>query len=275
MAARALRSGPLRAWWFRARRWSLVLCLAIVWEAASRLGLIDPILLPSLSATLARGWVLLTNGRLLSGLAASFGRVVVGFCLAASLAFPVGIALGLYPPLEAMSAVLLNALRPLSPPAWIPLAILWFGIGIAPAIFIIFIGTFFSLVVGTAAATRAVDPQLVKAALTLGATRWQSIRFVVLLSLLPALLTQMRVGLGLAWMCVIAAEMVAVRWGLGFLMIEARNLFRTDDVIVGMMTIGVVGLATDALLSRVERVACRWRATLSPSRFYATEEPPS
>ena len=266
---RARRS--MRPW----RRWVLFILVALLWEGVSRLALIDPLLLPPLTRVLARGGSLLASGRLLGDLAASAWRVLLGFAAATTLAMPLGIAMGLYPALEQLTEGLLSALRPLSPPAWIPLAILWFGIGNAPAIFIIVIGTFFSLVVGTAAATRAVDPQLVKAALTLGATRWQSIRFVVLPSLLPALLTQMRVGLGLAWMCVIAAEMVAVRWGLGFLMIEARNLFRTDDVIVGMMTIGVVGLATDALLSRVERVACRWRATLSPSRFYATEEPPS
>lgn len=267
MAAEGASPSP----WSRLRRWSLLLALAAVWEVASQLGLIDPILVPSLSTTLARGWTLLLNGRLLASLGASAWRVVVGFGIAALLAFPAGIAIGLYPGLDAASAVVLNALRPLSPPAWIPLAILWFGIGNAPAIFIIVIGTFFSLVVGVTAATKAVDAQLIKASLTLGATRWQSIRYVILPGLVPALLTQVRVGIGLAWMCVIAAEMVAVRRGVGFLMIEARNLFRTEDVIVGMMAIGGVGLLTDALLAHVERIACRWRTALAASRFYGQE----
>ena len=123
--------------------------------------------------------------------------------------------------------------------------------------------------VGTLSATRSVDNQLIKAALTLGASRWQAVEHVVLPSLVPVLLAQVRLGLGLAWMCVIAAEMVAVRRGLGFLMIEARSLFRTEDVLVGMMTVGVVGLLVDAALLRLEARLCRWRVGLQASRLYA------
>ena len=255
----------------RARHWLPLLALVCVWEIAPRSGLIDPLLFPPLTKVLLRGWELLSSGRLLGDLVASSWRVLAGFLAAAALAFPLGIALGLYPRIEALSAALLSALRPLSPPAWIPLAILWFGIGDAPAIFIIFVGTFFSLVVGTLGATRALDPQFIKASLTLGASRWQSIRHVVLPGLFPALLTQMRIGLGLAWMCVIAAEMIAVRRGIGFLMSEARNLFRTEDVIVGMMTIGAVGFCSDWVLAGLESRLCRWRAGLEPSQFYAQQ----
>ena len=255
------------------RRWALLLILAGVWEAAPRLALVDPLLLPPLSQVLARGWLLLRSGRLLGDLAASAWRVFLGFGAAALVAFPTGIALGLNPLLEELGTTLLNLLRPLSPPAWIPLAILWFGIGDAPAIFIIFVGTFFSLVVGTLAATKTVDPQSIAAALTLGASRGQSVRHVVLPSLLPALMAQARIGLGLAWMCVIAAEMVAVRRGVGFLMIEARNLFRTDDVLLGMIAIGLIGLTLDWLLLRLERRLCSWRAGLDPARFYTQGDP--
>ncbi len=266
MRARRLSAYPILA------RAVLPLILAVCWETATRLGVVDPLLLPPLSQVLVRLWWLVRSGRLLGDLAASIWRVLAGFGLAALLAFPIGIVLGLYPPLEKVVAGLLSAFRPLSPPAWIPLAILWFGIGDAPAIFIIFIGTFFSLIVGTLAATRATDPQMIKAALTLGASRWQSIRHVVLPALVPSLMTQVRVGLGLAWMCVIAAEMVAVRRGIGFFMIEGRNLFRTDDVIAGMMTIGLVGLGTDRVLLILERRLCSWRVGLDPSRFYAEQE---
>ena len=253
-------------------RWVLLLALAMVWELVSRLALVDPLLLPPFTGVLSRGWELSLSGRLAGDLLASAWRVLLGFALAALLATPVGIALGLYPAIEDLMSTLLSVLRPLSPPAWIPLAILWFGIGDAPAVFIIFVGTFFSLVIGILAATKAVDSQLIKVALTMGASRWQSVCHVILPSLLPALITQVRLGLGLAWMCVIAAEMVAVRRGIGFLMIEARNLFRTEDVIVGMITIGLVGLCTDRLLIGVERVLCRWRAGLAPSQLYVRRE---
>jgi ABC-type nitrate/sulfonate/bicarbonate transport system permease component len=251
------------------RPWLLPLALAALWEAASRLALLDPLLLPPPTAVLARGVALTLAGHLPAALAASAWRVFAGVGLAALAALPLGIALGLHPPLEALSGGLLNALRPLSPPAWIPLAILWFGIGDAPALFIIFVGTFFTLVAGTLAATRSIDPQWIKVALTLGADRGQALRHVVLPALLPALLAQLRVGLGLGWMCVIAAEMVAVRRGVGVLMLEARSLFRTEDVLVGMVAIALVGLATEALLRAVEGRACRWRQGLDPAHAYA------
>jgi len=261
-------------WHSKLQRWLLPLALAILWECAARFALDEPLLLPPLTRVLGRGWHLLWSGRLLGDLAASAWRVFLGFGLALMIAIPGGIALGLYPPLERASALLLSALRPLAPPAWIPLAILWFGIGDAPAVFIIFVGTCSSLLVGTLAATKAVEAQWVKTALTLGANRRQAVRHVILPSLMPALLTQARIGLGLAWMCVIAAEMVAVRRGVGFFMMEARNLFRTEDVLVGMMAIAIVGLSTDRLLLGLEHRLCRWRAGLDPARLYATPEQP-
>lgn len=260
-------------WAARLQRWGLPVLVVLVWEGVSSLRLVDPALLPPASQVIARGWELLVSGRLPLDLLASGWRVLAGLGLAVALAFPLGILLGLHPRLEAFTGTLQSLLRPLSPPAWIPLAILWFGIGDAPAIFIIWVGTFFALLVGVCSEAKAVDVQLIRAALTLGATRWQSVRHVILPSLLPALLAQLRLGLGLAWMCVIAAEMVAVRRGIGFAMIEARNLFRTQDVIVGMIAIGVVGLGMDGLILGVEHRLCRWRSGLDPARYYARAEP--
>jgi NitT/TauT family transport system permease protein len=237
---------------------AVVLVVAGLWELVTRSGLVDAQLLPPPSQVLARGWTLLVGGRLLPDLWASLWRVLVGFAGAALLAAPLGVALGMHPRLAALCSPLLSGLRPLSPPAWIPLAILWFGIGDAPALFIIFVGTFLTLVVGVMGAARAVDEELLNAARTLGASQGQMVRYVVLPLLAPALLTQARVGLGLAWMCVIAAEMVAVQRGLGFMMIEARNLFRTADVLAGMGVIAAVGVATDRGLAVIEGRVCRW-----------------
>lgn len=255
----------------RLRAYALPIALVALWEAVARLGLVDPILLPAPGDVLRRGTWLLSSGRLTADVAASAWRVAAGFALAAGLALPLGVTVGLLPALEEIVGGLTSLLRPLSPPAWIPLAILWFGIGDAPAVFIIFVGTFFTLLVGVAAATRAVDPELVHCALTLGASRAQAIRHVVLPALLPALLAQLRVGLGLAWMCVIASEMLAVRRGLGFRMMEARSLFRTEDVLAGMAIVALVGLATDRLIALVERRVCRWRAGLHPGRIASPE----
>ena len=202
---------------------------------------------------------------MIGDLGASALRVLVGFAVAYLLAVPVGIAMGLHRGLARALSGILALLRPLSPPAWIPLAILWFGIGDAPAIFIIFVGTFAALLLGAGSATQHLDEQWLDAAATLGASRVQVLLTVVLPGLLPSLLSLARMGLGLAWMCVIAAEMVAVRRGVGFMMSEARNLFRTDDVMVGMIAIGLIGLGTDALVGRIERTFCRWRGDVGPT----------
>ncbi|MBU0492787.1 MAG: ABC transporter permease [Chloroflexi bacterium] len=243
--------------------------VAALWEVLPRTGIIDPVLLPPLSRVLARGVELLLSGVLVQHATASLWRVLLGFSLAIVVAMPLGIVLGLWPAVEDFVDLGLQLLRPLSPPAWIPLAILWFGIGNPPAIFIIFIGTVFAVLVGVAAATRGVDRSLVEVALTEGANQWQAVRHVVVPALMPALFAQVRVGLGLAWMSVIAAEMVAVHQGLGYMMIDARSLFRVDDVLVGMMAVGALGLAMDAVLRVAESRVLAWREGTTARELFA------
>ncbi len=252
------RCSPFRPTSGRVGQVAVIVGAVAAWEIATRAGLVSPQMLPPASQVVARAWTLLVSGRLLPDLWASLWRVLVGFGAAALVALPLGVAMGLHADLARLLNPILSALRPLSPPAWIPLAILWFGIGDAPALFIIFVGTLFALLVGTMDATRALDEELLNAARTLGATQGQIVRYVVIPLLTPALLTQARVGLGLAWMCVIAAEMVAVRRGLGFMMIEARNLFRTADGLAGMAVIAAVGVATDRGLAALEARVVPW-----------------
>jgi len=213
----------------------VLLSLCLTWEAASRLGVIDPVLLPPLSRVLVRAFKLLLSGRLIVQAGASLARVFLGFLLAAGVALPAGILLGLNPSLEDYVNLTLQ---------------------------------------GMTAATRGLDKRVMWAGFTLGATRRQVLRHVILPALLPAILTQLRVGLGLAWMCVIAAEMVAVRYGLGYMMIEGRNLFRVEDVLVGMATVGILGEALDAVLRGLERRLLRWRRGAGAGElFYQGAEP--
>jgi sulfonate transport system permease protein len=240
----------------------LVLLAAIVafWEVLPRLGVMDPVLLPPFSKVIARMVSLLLSGSLLRHSAASVGRVLLGYMLSLVVALPLGFYLGLSERAEQFSRLTVQLLRPLAPPAWIPLAVLWFGIGNAPAVFIIFIGTVLTVLVGTIGAVRGVDKRLVQAALTLGATRLRAVREVVLPAALPELLTLLRLGMGLAWMCVVAAEMVAVSQGLGFLILEARNTFSTDVILAGMLSIGLLGLGFDVGLRQLQRYLLRWQA---------------
>ena len=242
---------------------------AALWELAPRWGLVDASLLPPLSHVLEAGLALWHSGALLRHVGASVWRVGLGYGLAVLVALPAGVALGLWPGLERYVNPLLQVLRPISPPAWVPLAILWLGIGDAPAVFIVFIGTVLALVVGMAAAARNLARRLVQAAYTLGATPAQAAGLVVVPRLGPAAFGQLRVGLALAWMCVVAAEMVAVRSGLGYLLIEARNLFQTERVLLSMLVIGGLGLGFDWLLRGLERRALRWRQGTTADELFA------
>lgn len=261
---------PALAW--VARRQSGVPALglvALLWELAPRCGLVEGTLLPPLSRVLAAGLPLVQSGALARHLLASLWRVGLGYGLAVLVAVPLGVAIGLSPRLERHLNPLLQVLRPISPPAWVPLAILWFGIGDAPAVFIIFIGTALALVVGIATATRSLDASQVEAAFTEGAGPAQAVRWVILPGLSPALFGQLRVGLALAWMCVVAAEMVAVRSGLGYLLIEARNLFQTERVLLVMLVIGGLGLGFDRLLRALEQRVLEWRDGTTADRAFA------
>jgi sulfonate transport system permease protein len=259
----------MRIWQRRGQGIPLLLGVVLLWEVLPRLGILDPVLIPPFDRVIRRAVTLLWSGDLLVHTAVSLLRVLLGFVVAAAVAVPLGVLLGLWPAVRRRTDLLVGILRPISPPAWIPLAILWFGIGDRPAIFIIFMGTALSLLIGVLGAAQGVDKRLIKAGLTLGASRRQAIRLIVLPMLLPALFTQLRVALGLAWMCVMAAEMVAVRQGLGYMMIQARNLFQTDTVLVGMVTAGGVGWLLDALLHAVERRALHWRAGLEAHGLFA------
>ncbi len=238
----------------------IVLALLLsLWEILPRLGWLDPVLLPPFSRVIERLAALALSGALWRHAAASMGRVLLGYLLSLAVALPLGFFLGLNERAEPFARLTVQLLRPLAPPAWIPLAILWFGIGNAPAVFIIFIGTVLTVLVGTIAAVRGVDKRLVQAALTLGADRFQATLRVILPAALPELLTLLRLSMGLAWMCVVAAEMVAVSCGLGFLILDARNTFSTDTILAGMLTISLLGLGFDAILRQGQRRLLRWQ----------------
>ncbi|NJD78794.1 MAG: ABC transporter permease [Candidatus Methanoperedens sp.] len=222
-----------------------------VWQGLSML-VYSEFLLPSPSATLGAIFELLINGILINHLLTSLSRVFIGFTLAASLAIPFGLILGWYG--RAMNAFnpLIQILRPISPIAWIPLAILWFGIGDRPAIFIIFITSFFPVLITSASAVRNIDASIIKAAVNFGARGTGMLKKVVLPACFPQIVVGLRISLGIAWVIIVAAEMVGMRSGLGFMILDARNFLRIDMVVAGMVIIGLVGLGLDRLVCSIE-----------------------
>jgi NitT/TauT family transport system permease protein len=201
----------------------------------------------------------IASGRLATDLVASLYRVSFGFVLAAVLAIPLGVAVGRSLATRLALLPWVNFFRSISPIAWIPFAILWFGIGDPPAIFIIFMATFFQLVLATAAAAAGVPRVYYRVAEDLKMSRADVLVRVTIPAIMPQLSTALRVAIGVAWMVIVAAEMMGLQSGIGFLIIDARSALRMDLVVVGMITVGVIGIAIDWLFSRIARIpSVRW-----------------
>lgn len=240
---------------------ALPLLLLAIWEVVSGWSPLAPglrQLLPPPSVVFRDGWALLVTGELLGHTGRSVFRVLGGFGIAALVGIPVGLGIGLSVLFADTVDPVVEFLRPIPPPAWIPLGILWFGIGDAQNIFILFLGAFFPIVLNTIAGARGVDRTLVWGALTLGGTRRQILREIVIPGALPLILTGLRIGLGVGWMALVAAELMAARSGLGFLIQSARYAFATDRVLAGMIAIGLVGLAMDGGMRALQRRLLHW-----------------
>ena len=197
---------------------------------------------------------LAARGLLVKYVVASLFRVTWGYLGALLLAVPAGVALGLSRRGEMAFNPLLQLLRPISPLAWIPIAILWFGVGDLSAMFLIFVASFLPLTLATMKAVHDIDPVHLSAARNFALPPWLMLREVLLPAILPQLLVGVRITVGIAWLVVVAAEMIAVNSGLGFLIIDARNAGnRYDLVLAGMVLIGLIGVALDALVRRAEQ----------------------
>lgn len=197
---------------------------------------------------------LLHQGLLFKYIVASLFRVTWGFTLAAVVGVPFGLVLGWFRRAQEALNPLLQAFRPISPIAWIPVAILWFGVSDAAPVFLIFLASVFPITVSTMSAVKGIQLVHLRAAQNFGLTEAQLFRRVILPATLPQIITGLRIALGVAWLVVVAAEMIAVNSGLGYLIIDARNAGKRYDLVVaGMVLIGFIGWLLDLLMRQVER----------------------
>jgi len=204
---------------------------------------------------------LLRDGTLWEHIGASLFRVAAGFLLAVLIAVPLGLWMGWVNGAFRTFNPIVQLLRPISPIAWIPIAILWFGVGDASPIFLIFLSAVFPLVVQTVTGVHTIERQYLRAAENFGVSRRKLFLRVVIPAALPQIIVGMRIALGVAWLVVVAAEMIALHSGLGYLIIDSRNAGnRYDLVVAGMVIIGVTGLLLDTLMRRLEALrSVRWR----------------
>jgi len=216
---------------------------------------------PTPGAVVAGTLELARDGTLWEHIGASLMRVGAGFGLAVALAIPLGLWMGWVHGAFVTLNPLFQIMRPISPIAWIPLAILWFGVGNASPIFLIFIASVFPMIVQTTVGVHTIEKRFLRAAENFGVSRSKLFLKVVFPATLPQIIVGMRIGLGVAWLVVVAAEMIALRSGLGYLIIDSRNAGnRYDLVIAGMIIIGLIGLMLDGFMRMLESMkVVRWR----------------
>lgn len=226
--------------------------IIVVWQAVVLATDAHPSILPP-PWTVAKGFAgLVASGEIFLHTGVSLARVVSAWLLSAAIAVPLGLAMGRSRVLERLVDPVIELFRPISPLAWIPLAILWFGIGEAGKIFIVFIGTFFPILLATVAGVKGIDPVLVHAGQVLGCNdRVSLFRKVVLPASLPSIIVGLRISFGTGWAAIIAAELVAARSGLGYLIANGMEILRADQVLVGMVVIGILGVCFDAFFRLV------------------------
>lgn len=237
-----------------------VLIIAVaLWWALSALHVFPESAFPS-PQSVARGFgEEVSTGRLFDDLIASLFRVSMGFMLAVVLGIPLGLTLGHRARVRVALLPAINFFRNLSPLAWIPFAILWFGIGDLPAIFLIFMASFFPVVLATSAAVANIPAVYFRVAENYGYRGAEFLTQVTLPAIAPQVITALRVTAGVAWLVVVAAEMIAGRDGLGFAIWDARNGLRTDLLVATMIVIGAIGVVIDQLLLMLTRVkSIRW-----------------
>jgi len=246
-------------------RWISALTLAVLllaWWLVTAAGWIEPLFLPSPGEILAKAWVLLTQGymdaSLWQHLGASLGRIGVALGAAILTAIPVGIAIGYNRIARGILDPLIEFYRPIPPLAYLPLIVIWCGIGELSKVLLIFLAIFAPIAIATATGVRTVDPAKLRAAQSLGATRFQLIRHVILPSALPDILTGIRIGLGVGWSTLVAAELIAATSGLGFMVQSAAQFLVTDVVVLGILLIALIAFSLEMGLRALQRKLVPW-----------------
>ena len=232
--------------------------ILVVWTILEKKGSLNTVIMPAPSKILSTFISLVKSGQLWKNLSISLIRVLKGYAIAACLGIVLGILIGLFRHLNRLTDLLIQIIKPIPPIAWIPLVILWFGIGDEGKVFLIFLGGFFTILINVVDGIRQTDRKLIEVSRSMETPFLKHVFLLVIPHSAPNIFTGLRVGLSSCWMCVVAAELVSSTTGLGYMIMNARQFGQTDVVIVGMLTIGVLGKVMDSLLRVVEKAVIRW-----------------
>jgi ABC-type nitrate/sulfonate/bicarbonate transport system permease component len=238
-----------------------VAVLLAAWEGAARSGTVSPAVFPAPSAAVAGTLARLPPAEIGANVLISLTRIVEGFALGAALGIAVAVAAGWYRTLGNLLRPVIELLRPIPPLAWIPMAIVWFGLGESSKVFVIFLGAFFPVLTNAWKGIAGIDPVLIRAAQTMDQRGLRLLARVVLPAAMPDIATGLRVGWGLSFGVLVAAELIAASSGMGFMIMNARQFGEVGVIIFGILLIGACNLATDWLLAAaIRRWLGRWHA---------------
>ncbi|HVV11468.1 ABC transporter permease subunit [Amycolatopsis sp.] len=250
--------GRRRRPWRAALPWLVPVALLVVWQTGSSTGLIPDEVLPPISEVLDTGRYLAGTGELQHHILVSLRRIAIGFGIGALAGLLLGFAVGMSRLAEGLFDRTLQMVRTIPHLALVPLVIAWFGIGELPKLLLVALGTLFPVYLNTVNGIRGVEPKLVELGRSYGLGRFGVLRRVVLPGALPSILTGIRYALGVAWLTLVVAETIASRDGIGFLAQNARELLRTDQIVLAILLYAIAGFLADAVIRGVERLSLRW-----------------
>lgn len=236
----------------------LIAAVIIFWTIMGKSGQMNTVLLPTPTDIVDTFITLLKKGTLVSNLLISVTRVLKGYLIASVLGIILGILFGLSKHLNRLTELIIQIIKPIPPIAWIPLVILWFGIGESGKIFLIFLGGFFTILINVMDGIRQTDSKLIEVSKSMKTPFIKHVFLMVIPGAAPNIFTGLRTGLSSCWMCVVAAELVASATGLGYMIMNARQYGQTGIVIVGMLAIGIIGKVMDSVLKWIEKLVIRW-----------------
>jgi ABC-type nitrate/sulfonate/bicarbonate transport system permease component len=239
----------------------LIIGILVLWEIAARLQLVDPVSLPQVSTILSAWRDTITDGEMPRQLLPSLARILAGFALAVAVAIPLGLLMGTVRLAYRLLEPITEFLRPIPSSAYIPIAILFLGIGDEMKVFVIFLACIFPVLLNTYGGVRAVDPVLIDTGRTFGLSRLDTLRQIVLPAAMPSILTGMRISLGIALIVSVVAEMISGNSGIGYFILDMQRVFRIPEMFAGIFTLGILGYLMNFLFVRLEQHTLRWRGT--------------
>jgi sulfonate transport system permease protein len=234
------------------------LILLLIWEGLCRFGFIRVTILPAPSTILTTLWSMLKSGELVRHLGISIFRVLQGYAIGAAFGIVMGIMVGLSRKVDQAFVIIFGLLRPIPIIAWMPVLILWLGIDEGSKITVIAIGSFWPVLLNVVDGIKNVDKKYLEVARVLEKSKFETLTKIILPSALPSIFTGLRVGIGIAWMCVVGAELIAASSGIGYLIMYSRELLQSDVMFVGVFSIGITGLLIDKILLIIEARFLKW-----------------